>query len=185
MQAQTAVRLTPASVTAIVDLGFAAYMAGRQGLALEHLTVALELGPQAPHTHFVMGMVQEARGDLATAADAYRQAVELSGGRRYVGVLGAALARLERVDEARALLAELSAAPPALRVSPIDFAVLCVALDDPDEAIRWLERLIDEHAWNVHILKAAPQLDPLRTDPRFATLLRRVGLAPDGSLARR
>ena len=64
------------------------------------------------------------------------------------------------------------------RVSPVNFARVYVGLGEPDEAFLWLRKAYDEH--NDHLLHiyADPIFDPLRTDPRFAQLLRNIGLAP-------
>jgi hypothetical protein len=55
-------------------------------------------------------------------------------------------------------------------------AVIHAALREHSQALDWLERACDEHAEHVPYLKVNPRLDPLRTDPRFAALLTRLGL---------
>ncbi len=50
------------------------------------------------------------------------------------------------------------------------------ALGEHDRAFEWLNRAIDEDSWFVFHLKVHPALDPLRSDPRFAALLKRTGL---------
>ena len=48
---------------------------------------------------------------------------------------------------------------------------------DRDNAFRWLEKAYQERDWCILYLKADPVWEPIRSDPRFANLLRRVGLA--------
>lgn len=48
-------------------------------------------------------------------------------------------------------------------------------LGEKDEAFKWLERGYQEHDQWMYILKVDPTLDPLRSDPRFKELLRKVG----------
>ncbi len=52
------------------------------------------------------------------------------------------------------------------------------ALGNLDAAFLWLERAYERKAESLSLLKVDPKLDPLRTDPRFASLLTRTGLKP-------
>jgi hypothetical protein len=51
-------------------------------------------------------------------------------------------------------------------------------LGEKDRAFEWLEKVYQEHSFWLPFLKVHPHLDPLRSDPRFADLVRRVGLPP-------
>ena len=59
-----------------------------------------------------------------------------------------------------------------------DMAEIFAQLGEKDEAFKWLERAYEERSFFMMYLKVAPNLDPLRSDPRFTDLLRRVGLTP-------
>ena len=50
-------------------------------------------------------------------------------------------------------------------------------MNEKDEAFVWLEKAYAQHSNAMTTLKVDPLYDPLRTDPRFQDLLRRVGLA--------
>jgi hypothetical protein len=52
-------------------------------------------------------------------------------------------------------------------------------MDDKDETFAWFEKAYSEHSNLLTGLKVNPAYDPLRADPRFQDLLRRVGLAPN------
>jgi len=52
-------------------------------------------------------------------------------------------------------------------------------LGDKDRAIEWLEKGFREKSVNVRFLKVARTWDPLRSDPRFQNLLRRMNFPPD------
>jgi hypothetical protein len=56
-------------------------------------------------------------------------------------------------------------------------AAIYAALGRSDEALTWLERAYDEHDSWMDYLGLDPRLDPLRSDPRFVTLLRRINLS--------
>jgi hypothetical protein len=63
-------------------------------------------------------------------------------------------------------------------VSSLDLAMIHAALGEREEAFRWLDEAAAERAFHLVYLKAWPELDSLRPDPRFATMVRRIGLAP-------
>ena len=63
-------------------------------------------------------------------------------------------------------------------VQPYFIARICARLEEKDQAFAWLERAYAEHSDHLVLLKVDPLLDSLRSDPRFADLLRRVGFTP-------
>ena len=62
--------------------------------------------------------------------------------------------------------------------TPFDMAEIYAQLGEKDRAFAWLERAYEERSFLMMYLKVAPKLDPLRSDPRFEDLLRRVGHTP-------
>lgn len=66
---------------------------------------------------------------------------------------------------------------------PAALAAAYVALDDNDRALYWLEQAYEHREnisrdWGLCILKVDPLFAPLRSDPRFKDLVRRIGLPP-------
>jgi hypothetical protein len=61
-------------------------------------------------------------------------------------------------------------------VSPYDLAMIHVGLKETDEAFEWLRRALEERSVWLGYLSVEPQLDPLRSDPRFQELLGATGL---------
>ena len=49
-------------------------------------------------------------------------------------------------------------------------------LGDKDQAFAWLEKAYEEKAGSIQYIKTAPEMDSLRTDPRYTDLLKRMGL---------
>jgi tetratricopeptide (TPR) repeat protein len=88
-----------------------------------------------------------------------------------------------RRPEAEEVLAELQAAAENRYVDPILLAIVQTALGNRDAAFDELERAYENRSPWLSLIKIDPQLDPLRGDPRFDDLLRRMGLTP-GQLAR-
>ena len=94
----------------------------------------------------------------------------------FVGILGWALAAAGRDGEARTVLEELRARPAA---SPtvVSEAWLLGALGEIDDAFDVLARAEEEHQ-GLLSYTGLPGFDPLRSDPRFAALMKRLGLSP-------
>ncbi|HUS09636.1 MAG TPA: hypothetical protein VMZ30_04145 [Pyrinomonadaceae bacterium] len=88
--------------------------------------------------------------------------------------LGFALAMSGKRSEAQAILAKLKSGKEY--VSPAELAVLYVGLGDSEGALASLEKAYAEHDLQIGLLKVDPNLDSLRSDPRFQDLMRRVGL---------
>ena len=64
-------------------------------------------------------------------------------------------------------------------VSPVAFATLHLGLGDVERALDWTERCFGERRGWLAYLRVNPIFDPLRGDPRFEALTRRMGL-PEG-----
>ena len=81
--------------------------------------------------------------------------------------------------EARQILNELIEARSKRVVSAWGIAALQASLGDVDEAFRWLETAFEEGAAGLVFLRVHPRLDPIRSDPRYPALVRRLGLDLD------
>jgi hypothetical protein len=84
------------------------------------------------------------------------------------------LARRGKTAEAGSLLAELMERRSAVYVSAYDLATIHCALGEIAGALDWLEQGYAERTHRMAFLKVDPRLDPLRGEPRFATLLERM-----------
>jgi TolB-like protein len=92
--------------------------------------------------------------------------------------LAVTYARMGREPEARAILHEVETR--AMEADDLAIAVgrIYANLGDFDMAFQWLERAYESRRYTILSIRSDPALDPLRDDPRFAELLRRVGLSP-------
>ncbi len=89
-----------------------------------------------------------------------------------------ALVCLGRRPEAESVVSAFIADTARRFMDPVLLALAPVALGDSDGAIRWLERAADEHSGWVEWINFEPDFAPLRSDPRFVALERRLGLQP-------
>jgi TolB-like protein/DNA-binding winged helix-turn-helix (wHTH) protein/Tfp pilus assembly protein PilF len=124
-----------------------------------------------------LGSVQIAAGDYDSAIATLQKAVE-TGHRSSsaLGTLGQAYAAAGRKREAQSLLDELSRRSRERYVPPHAFVHIYIGLGDKDKAFEWLEKSYLEHSNSLLWLGVTPLFDPVRSDPRFDNLLRRVGL---------
>ncbi len=108
-----------------------------------------------------------------------RKAVELHGGAPTVqSWLGLSLAQSGNASEARSLLQSLHALAAQAYVPPTCFAWIHFGLGEIDDAFVWLDRAVEARDHMMTPIKSYPFLDPIRSDPRFATLLRKMNLEP-------
>jgi hypothetical protein len=113
------------------------------------------------------------------AIAAHRRAVELSGGSPLMlGWLGLALAQSGETAEARAILDRLHLIAREAYVPPTSFAWIQLGLGEIDGAFTWMDRAVDGRDQMMIPIKTYPFLDPIRADPRFSALLRKMNLEP-------
>jgi Flp pilus assembly protein TadD len=94
----------------------------------------------------------------------------------YIDVLAAAYARAGRRTDALRILAELKKRKQAGYVAAGSFVILALGLGDKEQAFAWLDEAYKEKSNILQFVKVHPLMDPLRSDPRFGDLVRRVGL---------
>lgn len=95
-----------------------------------------------------------------------------------LALLGYAYASAGKHDEAYAFLREFNSQSNKQGASQIETAMIYTALGEQDRAFEWLEKAYVERAWQLGFLRVEPVFDPLREDPRFADMMRRVNLMP-------
>ena len=126
-----------------------------------------------------LGWTYLAKGDPQKAAAEFRKATELVG-RNPQGLLAAGLAQAVGgyPAEAHATLGTMKALALQRYLSPVYMAMVYAVLGEKDQTLEWLERAYADHSWQLVFLKVDPWWDPLRSDPRYGDLLRRLNLAP-------
>jgi TolB-like protein/tetratricopeptide (TPR) repeat protein len=170
-------KLDPVSLGINSDQGWFLHFARRPDEAITQLRKTLELDPGFGVAHFTLGNAYELKGEFDQAISEYQTAIALSGnlnGR--IGSLGHAYALAGRKNDARQILKRLKERSRNGYVSPYHTALVYIGLDEKEEAFAWLEKAQHDRYWMMAFLKVDPRLDPLRSDPRFQDLLRRVGL---------
>ena len=145
--------------------------------ALEQCDHTIELNPHFSPAYWALGVIQEQRRDLDEAIAAFQRAIDLSPhSPRMHAALGRTLALSGKKSLALASLRKVEALAKQRYVSPIEFAAVRFALDQPELGFRWLGRACDDRAFDILALKVDPRFEPLRDDPRLQAILRNVGL---------
>jgi len=146
--------------------------------AIEPLKKAIELDPTFPVPQWYLGLAYEQTRNYDDAIAQLRNCVRITDGRpSMVALLGHALAVAGQRDEAHAILDQLNTLSSERYVPSYSVAAIHAALGQTDQAFTWLERAYDEHDSWMDYLGLDPRLDGLRSDPRFADLLRRMKLS--------
>jgi len=159
-----------------LNVGMTFGAAGQYDRAIAEFRKVLEKNPRIPRAHFHLGAAHVLKGELNEGIAALEKAVELSpGNQRFVAYLGYAYAAAGRQSDARKILVELRQLAGRQYVSPYGIALIHVGLGEKEAALNWLAKAYEAHAFELAELAADPRLDPLRSDPRFLDLARRVG----------
>jgi TolB-like protein/DNA-binding winged helix-turn-helix (wHTH) protein/Tfp pilus assembly protein PilF len=155
------------------------YLARRFDEAIEQCRKTLELDPSFTAVHGTLAEVYSAKGMYREALAEYEEYSALSGGSpRSTAFVGYAHARLGQRSQAFRVLEQLRAASKQKYVPALSFAIVYVGLGEKEQAFLWLEKAYDERTNSLAYLKVQATWDPLRSDPRFADLVRRIGLPP-------
>jgi serine/threonine protein kinase/tetratricopeptide (TPR) repeat protein len=170
--------LDPLSPRTSANVGLCLYLARRYGEALEELNKALEVDPNHSMTHVYLGWTYEAQGKYKEAIRCYLRSNELSGGLKY-GDIGMACcyALMGKRDEARKILNNIIEYSKGNYISSVAISWVFAALGEKDEVFAWLEKAFrDRDPFLLSYVKNLNRFDPVRSDPRFIGLLRRIGL---------
>jgi TolB-like protein/Tfp pilus assembly protein PilF len=175
--AKGALDLDPASPAVSHSLAVQLYLARKFDQAIEQARDTLEMDANFAISYAVMGEVYLAKGMYREGLSALEKYSALSrSGAASLALLGYSHARLGEREESLQMIEALKAASKQSFVSAFFVALVYAGLEDKDQAFTWLEKAYEERFNRLAYLKVEALWDPLRSDPRFADLLRRVGI---------
>ena len=175
--ANRAQELDPLSLITLSVKSWALYFAGRYDEAIANCQTVLAQDPDFFVARRYLGMAYEQKRMYPEAIAEFQRAVTLSRGSLMMkSHLGHAYAVSGDKAKAQQVLDELQERSKKGYVSAYLTAVIYAGLGEKDRAFEWLEKAYNERAEFLIYMKADPRLEPLRTDPRFQDLLRRIGL---------
>lgn len=152
------------------------YFGRRYDEAIQKLQSNLKIEPDDTIAHYYLGYAYIAKGQYAEAINSFQSATRINGETTSTLIYtGQTYAKAGRRDEALTILDKLKTTEKY--VSPAELAILYTALGDKEKALALLEQAYAARDLQLQFLKVEPGYDALRDDPRFADLLRRVGLS--------
>jgi serine/threonine protein kinase/tetratricopeptide (TPR) repeat protein len=175
----TAMKLEPDSAVMAYTAAINHYWARDPDTAAELIERALELEPNGYFAHWVRGRIYSVKGLHEEAISATMRAVQVANHNpMLVSALGVSYACGGRYAEAEELINELKNRSEREYIAPHHIAEIYLALNRTNEALEWFERAVEEHNPLVMGMAVAQHYDPLRNEPRFRALLRKINL-PD------
>ena len=170
--------LDPLSLVINSVLGSILSVAGRDDEAIEQLRKTIEMDPAFDLTHWFLGQAYENKGQLAEAIAQYEKAAQLNSDPAVQASLARAYALAGRKEQARTILDNLTTASRQRYIPAYSLAVIHLSLGDKEEALRLLAKSYEDRApFDTGVfgsIKIDRRLDPLRGDPRFEAIARKV-----------
>lgn len=174
-EARRALELDPLASFNQHHLGWCLYYARRYDESIAQYRKLIQGDPHYGLARFCFGWALRRRGMYKEAISEAKKGVELTGESPFIQAgLAAAYAEAGEDDEARRLLSELHALSAERYVSLYHLALVYCHLGEEDEALDLLEQAFaSSDPWIVW-LGVEPQVDSLRSNPRFAVLLEQI-----------
>jgi tetratricopeptide (TPR) repeat protein len=170
--------LDPVSLHIRADEGWFLFYARRTDESVAHLEEALEMDPHFSMAHAFLASAYQQKGMFDKSIVESQKAVEsFDSSANRIALLGYAYAVAGKRREAQQTLSRLKTLSREQYIPPYQTALIYAGLRRKDEAFDWLEKAFQDRYYMMAFLKVDPRWDMLRSDPRFAGLLRRTGLA--------
>jgi tetratricopeptide (TPR) repeat protein len=170
-----ALELDPVSPRVNTLYGHVLYLGHRYDEAIEQLQKALELDPNYWFAHLISGLAKQQNGKLGDAIEDFQRARRIEPvSPETMGALGQAYAAFGQGDKATKVLDQLERWSKRYYVSPFHRARIHAALGQKDQAFAWFETAYEERSFYLSWFEVEPELDPLRSEPRFKKLLQRL-----------
>jgi TolB-like protein/Tfp pilus assembly protein PilF len=172
-QAKLNLELDPVSSRSYVNLGLIDYFAHQYDRALANIQKAGDVNKDPAEFIFYRAITYAEKGMYDSAISEFQK---LGQQPHALGHMGNAYARMSRAAEADESISRLKEHVQADGIGRYEIALVYAGLGKKDEAFDWLEKSYASRDKGLTYLKIDPCIEPLRSDPRFHNLLRRVGL---------
>lgn len=172
--------LDPLSAHINMSVAVRVFMARQYDQAIEQCQKTLEMDPNFATARYWLGLAYEQKGRYKEALTELQKARDLLGQKELAGLVGHTYAVAGKRGEALKILNELLELSKRKDefIDPSYIAYVYIGLGEKDQAFEWLNKAVERRSGELFGLKVDPVFDPLRSDPRFQELLRRVGLVP-------
>jgi serine/threonine protein kinase/TolB-like protein len=172
-----ALELDPLSSIVNFELGVAFYYARAYDQAIEQFQKTLELDQNFPPAKHFLAATYLQKGMYDKAIAGFREAIPLMSNEvTGTASLGHVYALSGKKSDARTVIDQLKQLSGHQYVAPTNIALIYGGLGEKDQAFAWLEKGYEERSFAMSWLNVEPRWDSIRSDPRFADLIRRMGL---------
>jgi eukaryotic-like serine/threonine-protein kinase len=174
-EAQRAAELDPLSTIISLNMGEVLYFAGRYAEARRVIQGTLQVSPDFSAARYCLGLVYLQDHKFTESIVELQKAATLSpedDGTK--AALAFAYAVSGRKNDSQDVLTQLKNQSKRRHVSPYVLALICVGLGKKGEVFEWLEEAYKQRDANLPLIRLEHMFDPLRSDPRFRELLRRI-----------
>jgi TolB-like protein len=176
VEMRRAEELDPLSAIIGTNLGDMLVLARRYDEAIAQYKRTLVRNPNFAYAYVALSRAYGAKGMYAEAIAETRRYMDLDNNSVGQGILGLWLAKSGKRDEAMKLLAELKQESTRKYVQNYDFALIYIGLGNKADALNYLEKHMTSRAETANTYAVAPELDELRSEPRFKAMLKRMNL---------
>jgi len=177
-ESRKALELDPLSLVINMEAGLPYYFRRQYDEAAGHFRKAIALDPSFALAYVELGWVHEDRGELPQAIETLQKAAQLDSTTPVLTALANAYAAAGQKAEAERILRTLEERAKTAYVSPFLLSTVYLRLGEREKALALLERAYEEHDWALIWANVSPRLDPLRSDPRFQSVLSRMKFPP-------
>jgi TolB-like protein/DNA-binding winged helix-turn-helix (wHTH) protein/Flp pilus assembly protein TadD len=175
VEIERARQLDPLSLIIATDYGAILYFSRQYDRAIKQLRAVLDMEPNFPRAHILVGAYVQ-KGMYAEALADIERWRRIEDNPWSWMMLAYVYGRSGQQEKARSALEKLEELNRRGETDSASIALAHLGMGDKEKAIAWLQKAYAEHSIPT-ALKVDPIYDPLRSDPRFQELLRRVGLA--------
>jgi len=169
--------LDPLSLTINNNIGWIYYTAHRYDEAIEQYQKTLDLNPNFSMARRELGLVYVQKSMFSEGIAELEKAVSLANDTLNLSYLGIGYAAAGRKDEAIEIIEELRDESKVRFVPSFHIAWIYASLGENEQALNWLEQSYQDGGAHP-VISVLPAYDPLRDDPRFQDLMRRMNLEP-------
>jgi TolB-like protein/tetratricopeptide (TPR) repeat protein len=176
LELMKAEELDPLSPLAKLNVGVVLYYAGRYDEAIAKLKEARELEPRNEMAYLILAWAYLAKSLYDDAIAEAKRSATLGEFPGVVGTLGYAYAVSGRINEALDSLARLKNQEGKGLGILTNAAMIHVGLGEQDRALDYLEKALEERESWLMFTSQTPIYDPIRMNPRFLNIIRKIGL---------
>ena len=176
-QAEAAQQIDPLSLSINTTLASRYRHAGRMDDAIRLAQRTLEMDPNFVPAHFSLGAVYEDQASWQQALDEYKKVIELSpDDPTALAAIGYVYGRAGQKAEAHKIISQLTEISKKHYVPSFEFAAIFAGLEDANNAFLWLEKAYQKRESQMPFVQSDERFNSLHSDPRYQSLVRRLGL---------